>query len=209
MVVCGTDIVRETTPSLAADLALLLQAAGKEAGLFYLLPGANAFGAGLIMAPDQTNAAGQPEAWWPWGSAAPGEPLGPGQPALSADQILEAIDQGEIKALVLVENDPFWQSCDEERLAWALERLELLVVLDYLPSPTAARAHVLLPTLSLFERTPSSFVNQEGRAQVGAAGAFRRHAHCPHQPRRSIRPGPSLIISPGAIPALRRRFCRS
>ncbi|MHB9073604.1 MAG: NADH-quinone oxidoreductase subunit NuoG [Desulfobaccales bacterium] len=166
VVVCGTDIVRETTPSVAADLALLMQAAGKQAGLFYLLPGASAFGAGLIMTPDQPNAANQPHAQWPWGTAALGEPLGPGQPALSADQILEAIDQGEIKALVLVENDPFWQSCDEERLAWALERLELLVVLDYLPSPTVTRANVLLPTLSLFERTASSFVNQEGRAQA-------------------------------------------
>jgi NADH-quinone oxidoreductase subunit G len=166
VVVCGTDIVRETTPSVVADLALLLQAAGKQAGLFYLLPGANAFGAGLILTPDQPDAADQPHAQWPWGTAALGEPLGPGQLALSTDQILEAIDQGEIKALVLVENDPFWQSYDEERLAWALDKLEFLVVLDYLPSLTVTRANVLLPTISLFERTASSFVNQEGRAQT-------------------------------------------
>ena len=63
MVVCGTDIVRETTPSLAADIALLLKAAGKEAGLFYLLPGANAFGAALVSAPDQADAADR--AAWP------------------------------------------------------------------------------------------------------------------------------------------------
>ena len=63
-----------------------------------------------------------------------GEPAGPGEPALSAEAILEGIDQGRIKALVLVENDPFWTFYDEERLARALERLELLVVLDYLPS---------------------------------------------------------------------------
>jgi NADH-quinone oxidoreductase subunit G len=166
VVVCGTDIVRETTPSVAADLALLLQAAGKQSGLFYLLPGANAFGAGLIMTPDQPNSANQPRAQWPWGSAALGEPLGPGQPPLNGDQILEAIDHGQIKALVLVENDPFWQSYDEERVAWALDKLEFLVVLDYLPSPTVTRANVLLPTISLFERTASSFVNQEGRAQA-------------------------------------------
>jgi NADH-quinone oxidoreductase subunit G len=165
IVVCGTDIVRETTPSVAADLALLLKDAGKAAGLFYLLPGANAYGAALIMAPDHPKPGGHPEARWPWGSAAPDEPLGPGQPALSADQILAAIDQGEIKALVLVENDPFWQSYDEERLAWALDRLEFLVVLDHVPSPTVTRAHVFLPTLTLFERTAACFVNQEGRAQ--------------------------------------------
>jgi NADH-quinone oxidoreductase subunit G len=166
VVVCGTDIVRETTPSFAADLVLLLQAAGLKAGLFYLLPGANAYGAALLAAPDRPEASGQPEAQWPWGPAALGTPLGPGQPALSGNQILEAIDQDEIKALVLVENDPFWQFYDEERLAWTLDKLELLVVLDYIPSPTVTRARVVLPTLPLFERTESSFVNQEGRAQT-------------------------------------------
>jgi NADH-quinone oxidoreductase subunit G len=165
VVVCGTDMVRETTPSVAADLVLLLQSAGKAAGLFYLLPGANAFGAGLIAAPAQSEATDQPTAQWPWGTAELGEPLGPGQPALSGDQILAAIDHGEIKALVLVENDPFWLSYDEERVAWALDKLEFLVVLDYLPSPTVTRAHVLLPTLPVFERTGAGFVNQEGRAQ--------------------------------------------
>jgi NADH-quinone oxidoreductase subunit G len=165
VIVCGTDIVRETTPSVAADLALLMQAAGKDAGLFYLLPGANAFGAALMAAPDRTEAADGQEARWPWGAAGQGEPLGPGQPALSGAQIMEAINQGEIKALVLVENDPFWPAHDEEQVASALERLEFLVVLDYLPSPAAARAHVLLPTIPVFERTESCFVNQEGRAQ--------------------------------------------
>jgi NADH-quinone oxidoreductase subunit G len=166
VVVCGTDIVRESTPAVAADLALLLKSAGKEAGLFYLLPGANAFGAGLISAPEISGASGEgPVARWPWGPAALGEPLGPGQAALSAAAILEGIDQGRIKALVLVENDPFWTFYDEERLAWALERLELLIVLDYVPSPAVTRAQVVLPTVPLFERTAGSYVNQEGRVQ--------------------------------------------
>ena len=170
--VCGTDIVRETTPSLAADIALLLKETGKEAGLFYLLPGANAFGAALISAPDHADAANRPGGQWPWGPAALGEPAGPGTPALSGEAILEGIDQGRIKALVLVESDPFWTFYDEERLAWALERLELLVVLDYLPSPTVKRAHVVLPTLPLFERTAGCFVNQEGRAQAASPVHF-------------------------------------
>jgi anaerobic selenocysteine-containing dehydrogenase len=153
-------------------MVLLLQAAGKAAGLFYLLPGANAFGAALIAAPDRPEAAGDQEARWPWGAAGLGDPLGPGQPALSGTQILEAINQGEIKALVLVENDPFWLSYDEERVAWAMGRLEFLVVLDYLHSPAAAQAHVLLPTISLFERTETCFVNQEGRAQSAPSVHF-------------------------------------
>ena len=47
IVVCGTDIVHPSTPSLAADLVLLSRATGKEAGLFYLMPSANGFGAAL------------------------------------------------------------------------------------------------------------------------------------------------------------------
>ena len=92
--VCGTDIVRETTPDLAADLALLLKSGGREAGLFYLLPGANAFGAALVSAPDQPDSADRSIGQWPWGPAALGEPLGPGEAALSAEAILEGIDQG-------------------------------------------------------------------------------------------------------------------
>ena len=166
VVVCGTDIVRETTPTFAADIALLLKSAGKDAGLFYLLPGANAFGAALVSAPDPPEAAGGAVGQWPWGPAAVGEPWGPGDPAWSADAILEGIDQGRIKALVLVENDPFWTFGDEARLVSALERLEFLLVLDYVPSASVKRAHVVLPTVPVFERTASCFVNQEGRVQA-------------------------------------------
>jgi NADH-quinone oxidoreductase subunit G len=166
VVVCGTDIVRETTPSWAADIALLLKGAGQKAGLFYLLPGANAFGAALVSAPGHPDSAAPSSGQWPWGPAAVGEPAGPGKPALSAEAILEGIDQGRIKALMLVENDPFWTFYDEERLAWALERLDFLLVLDYVASPTVKRAHVVLPTVPGFEPTASSFINCEGRAQT-------------------------------------------
>ncbi len=167
VVVCGTDIVRETTPSIAADAALLLKEVGKAAGVFYLLPGANAFGAALMMAPDDPGVAGA-RGQWPWGPAAAGEPVGPGVPALSAKEILAGIEQGEIKALVLAESDPFWSSGDAEGVGLALERLELLVVLDYLPSPAMQRAHVVLPTIAVMERSAASFVNQEGRLQTAA-----------------------------------------
>ena len=109
VIVCGTGVVRESTPALAADLALLLREAGLDAGLFYLLPGANAFGAALL--------------------SAAGEARAP---------LLEALESGAVKALVVVESDPFWDYPDRERLVRALEKLELLVALDYLPSPTVA-----------------------------------------------------------------------
>ena len=172
VLICGTEIVRETTPNLAADHALLLTALGKDAGLFYLLPGANAFGAALVANLKAT---------------LPGSADSPG-PRRSAHEIVEAAATGEVKALILVENDPFWSFPDEALLKLALEKLELLLVLDYLPSPAVQRAQVVLPTLTLFERTPSHFVNQEGRLQpappVYAGGIpialISPEAHPPH-----------------------------
>jgi NADH-quinone oxidoreductase subunit G len=135
VIVCGTEIVSESTPGLAADNALLLQAAKNRAGLFYLMPGPNAFGAAL---------------------------LSPGCGSLM--EVMDAIESGTVKALLLVESDPFRTFPDQERLKQAIEKLELLLVMDYLPSEAVRLAQILLPTRTLFEME-SSFVNQEGRAQ--------------------------------------------
>ena len=134
VLVCGTDQARPTTPGFLADLAHLLRLAGKEAGLFYLLPGPNAFGAALLSA------------------------------EVAADP-LTALEEGTVKALVLVENDPLASSPDRERLLQALAKLDLLVVLDYLPSDSVARARIFLPTTTVFEKSPAHYVNQEGRVQ--------------------------------------------
>jgi NADH-quinone oxidoreductase subunit G len=134
VMVCNTDIVRETTPLLAADHARLWQAAKGQAGLFYLLPGPNAFGAARLSA--KTDA----------------DPLA-------------ALESGSVKALLVVEADPFWSYPDRQRLIRALDNLELLVVLDYLPSAMVARAQVFLPTATVFEKGPSHYLNQEGRLQ--------------------------------------------
>lgn len=133
--ICGTDIVRETTIDLTVRLVRLLRGEGKEAGLFYVLPGPNAFGAALL------------------------------SPADEREPLIEAIERGAVRALVLVENDPFLLYPDRERLERAFQRLDLLLVLDYLPSPSVERAHIVLPTTTVFEHGPSCFVNQEGRLQ--------------------------------------------
>ena len=134
VIVCGTDIVRETTPPLAADHARLLKAAKGQAGLFYVLPGPNTFGAAMLEADED-------------------------------EDPLEALENGLVKALLIVESDPFWSYPDQERLIKALKNLELLVVLDYLPSATVARAQVFFPTVTVFEKGFSHFINQEGRVQ--------------------------------------------
>jgi NADH-quinone oxidoreductase subunit G len=139
VIVCGTDIVEENTPALAADYALLMKAMKGWAGLFYVLQGPNGFGAALFSNPDG-----------------------------AGEDVIGGIEQGKIKALVMVENDPFGSFPDRLRLERALDRLDFLVVLDYLPSPAVEKAHVVLPTATVFE-ADGRYVNQEGRPQAARA----------------------------------------
>ena len=136
VIVCGTQVVRETTVVLAGDCVSLLRAAKKQAGLFYLLPQANAFGASLL-----TNK------------------------EFSFLNTLEGMENGSIKGLILVENDPFYSFHHRQRLDLAIEKLDLLIVLDYLESPAVRKAHVFLPTSTLYEAS-GIYINQEGRAQA-------------------------------------------
>jgi NADH-quinone oxidoreductase subunit G len=135
LILCGTDVALETTPDFAADCASLLRAANREAHLLYSLPGPNAFGAALL-----SHSGG------------------------SFAEILAGIEKGEIKALLIVEADPFNGFPDRQRLTESLKKLDLLIALDYLPTLSAERAHILLPTATLFE-TDSHWVNHEGRLQ--------------------------------------------
>jgi NADH-quinone oxidoreductase subunit G len=142
VIVCGTDIVSLATPELAGEFARTLASEEKQAGLFYLLPGANAFGAALL---SDTFA--------------------------SFEQVLTHIESGAVRALVMVESDPYWHFPDRSRLEHALGQLDLLVVLDYLDSQIARDAHVFLPTLTVYE-SGGFFMNQEGRIQK-AVPVFR------------------------------------
>ena len=135
MIVCGTEIVPKTVPGLAADLARHLRSMKKAAGLFYLFTGANAFGAALLSDLET-----------------------------SFDKILTEIETNALRALVLVESDPYLNFPDRTRLEKALERLDVLVVLDYLDSKAVRTADVFLPTMTLYE-AGGFFINQEGRAQ--------------------------------------------
>jgi NADH-quinone oxidoreductase subunit G len=138
VIVCGTDITRETTPALAADHALLLQAEKGRAGLFYLMSGANAFGVSLFSEEG------------------------------SLMDTIESIEKGTVKALILVESNPFCLFPDRERLRKAIDKLDLFLVMDYLPSEATKHATILLPTRTLFEMD-TAFVNQEGRVQFSQA----------------------------------------
>ena len=161
VIICGTDIVCETTPDLAADCASLLRPVKEKAGLFYLMPGANAFGAALLSSEND-----------------------------SLMEIIEAIEKGYVKALLLVESDPFSFFPDRQRLEQATHRLDLLLVLDFVHSTSAQLAHILFPTVNLFE-TESTFINQEGRIQfskpVHAGGIPIEQVSAGSHPPRAFR----------------------
>ena len=142
IVVCGTKVVPDGAPALAADFALLLKAKNRSAGLFYVFPGANAFGATLL----------------PGGQAA-------------FEDILAAVENKAVRALVLVECDPLYTFSDRPRLEKALALLDVLVVMDYLGAKTVKRADIFLPTTTVYE-SGGLFVNQEGRLQ-STPGVFK------------------------------------
>jgi NADH-quinone oxidoreductase subunit G len=135
VVLCGTDVVRVTTPAFAADCARMLRAAKERTGLFFVLPGANACGAALVC-PDTAD----------------------------LEALVDAIETGSVRALVVAESDLFSRFPDERRLEAALDKLDLLFVVDYVATRTAARASILLPAETLYE-AGGCFVNQEGRLQ--------------------------------------------
>jgi len=136
VIVCGTDVVRESTPAFAVDCALLLKEAEKEPGIFFILPGADSFSSALL-------------------SGAEGRTF---------ETILDEIENGSVKALLVVESDPFRDFRDRARLEPALSKLDLIVVIDYLPTGTVRRASIFYPSSTIFE-TGSTFISQEGRVQ--------------------------------------------
>jgi NADH-quinone oxidoreductase subunit G len=95
---------------------------------------------------------------------------------------VEAIEGGTVRALLLMESDPFQTFPDQERLKQAVGKLELLLVMDYLPSEAVRLAQILMPTRTLFEME-TCFVNQEGRVQ------FAHSAHRGGMPISQISAG--------------------
>lgn len=80
-------------------------------------------------------------------------------------QLLAGMNSGRIKALLCLEADPLADCPDRQRLIEGLEQLDLLAVLDYLPSVTAEKADLLLPTTA-FAEGAGTLVNNEGRMQA-------------------------------------------
>ncbi len=139
VVVCGTDITTASEIALAADLVKALRQSGIEAKLFYSLSGPNALAAGLMT----TSAA-------------------------SIQDVLDRIENGSLKILIVVENDLWSSGPDRDRLNTALDQLDLFILLGHLASPLCERADHFIPTQTLYE-SGGHWVNQEGRLQAAQA----------------------------------------
>ena len=106
-IVCATEMVPTGIPEQAARLVQALDDGQRKPGMFFVFQGANALGAACL---------GGAVGHW--------------------DTLLEQIESGTVRALVMVESDALNRCPDRQRLVRGLERLEKLVVLDCLPPET-------------------------------------------------------------------------
>ncbi len=103
-----------------------------------------------------TDASARAEVARAWGVAAL-----PAEPGRDTSQILAALAEGELEALVVAGVDPADLPDPEAALA-ALEQAEFVVSLELRASPVTDRADVILPVAAVAEK-PGTFVNWEGR----------------------------------------------
>lgn len=81
---------------------------------------------------------------------------------VSAYEMIQKIEQGEIKAMIVLGSNPVVSSPNSLFVEQALKKLELLVVVDLFETETAAYAHWLLPGSSFLE-AEGTLTNLEGR----------------------------------------------
>jgi len=124
----------------AANLAILLGIPGRE-------------GSGLYLCGEKANSQGAID-------------LGivPQAGGLGAQAMLAAAADGKLKALYVTGEDLLVSYPDRTKVEKALEKVPFLVVQDIFLSPTAAKAHVVLPAASFAEKD-GTYTNAERRIQ--------------------------------------------
>lgn len=128
-------------------LAKLATTLGSDTRLAYAFPGANAYGAALLSS------------------------------AGNASTMLEAVENGKIRILIVAGNDPLGDSRFGSRWRAACHNLSALIVLDCISTVTAKAADILFPVAAWTERS-GTFINYEGRSQ-GFASVFHRSEYLP------------------------------
>jgi len=83
---------------------------------------------------------------------------------LSITEMIDAIDQGKIKALYIIGENPMLSDPDASHIREAFAKLEFFVAQDIFLTETAQLAHVVLPGASFAEKD-GTFTNTERRVQ--------------------------------------------
>lgn len=83
---------------------------------------------------------------------------------MGISQIMEGIEEGDIRTLVLLDSDPIELMPDTDRTVGVLKKLENLIVISSRDSPVNAIADVVISTEPLY-RKKGTFINAEGKLQ--------------------------------------------
>jgi formate dehydrogenase major subunit len=94
-----------------------------------------------------------------WGVAVPP------QRGLHLSQMFDAIEQGELKALYVIGENPVQSEADQARARRLLESVEFMVVQDLFLTRTAELADVVLPAAAAWAESEGTVTNSERRVQ--------------------------------------------
>lgn len=97
-----------------------------------------------------------------WGSIMVDAAVKGAENGLTYGEMIQAIHDEKIKALIVVEEDPVSFLPDSAYVVEALKKLDFLMVVDLFESKTAKLAHLLLPSSSFMEKS-GAFINMEGK----------------------------------------------
>lgn len=137
----------------ATNLAIVVAGPNRAPESFYYLPtDVNVIGLRDVGAtPDQLpghhgldDAAFRDQLARTWGAEPPAEP------GLDLHGMLDAAREGRLKALVVLGDDPILRCPDSVRVREALERLDMLVVIDCIMTETAKLATIVLPDADVY-----------------------------------------------------------
>ncbi|TMQ54368.1 MAG: 2Fe-2S iron-sulfur cluster binding domain-containing protein [Candidatus Eisenbacteria bacterium] len=90
--------------------------------------------------------------------------VAPGASGLGVRDMMRAAAEGTIKALVFLRGGPLDLFGDPAIVERALQKVDLLLVVDFVPSPVSDRAHWVLPGVTFAEKE-GTFTNSNGRVQ--------------------------------------------
>ncbi len=123
----------------------------------------------------------------------------PTEKSIAYDQILDAIDRGEVRALWVIATDPAHSWIHLNRFAEIAAKLEFLVVQDMFTSTSTAKlAHLILPAAGWGEKE-GTFINSERRL-----GAVRKVARAPGEALSDFRIFQLIAERWGCGPMFRR-----